>query len=130
MVIGQSTHSLPLRDTGLSLDLGSVSVASSFRAMAGTATAKRASSELAERSILSVFPPHLVRWHGRNKHSLFCDGGPQISLRIALPTHLIRRLKSCRVKLDSGNTTAVAIEFDLLIEKNCKILLSRYFSGF
>ena len=128
MVIGQSTDTQAIKCTGLSLDLASVSVASSFRAIAETATVKRASSELAERSILSVFPLTLCR--GRNKYSLFCDGSSRTGLRIALPTHLIRRLKSCRVKLDSGNTPAVAIEFDLLLEKNCKILLSRYFSGF
>ncbi len=56
VVIGQSTDTLPIKCTGLSLDLDSVGVSSSLWAMAGTATAKRANSELAKRSILWVLP--------------------------------------------------------------------------
>ncbi len=40
----------------------------------------------------------------------------------------MRRLKSCRVKLDSGNTRALAIEFGFLFENVYKILLSLEFS--
>ena len=93
------------------------------------ATTNRSMYDIAGCDIL-IDPPSILHAAQPQQAFLFYDDGRQIGLRIALPTHLIRRLKSCRVKLDSGNTPAIAIELDLLIENNCKILLSRYFSGF
>jgi len=127
VVVGQSAHSQRIKCKGLSLDLAGVSVSSSFWAMAGTATAKRTSSEIAERSILIGAPSMLHAAQPQQAFS-FCDGSLQIGLRIALPTHPMKRLKSCRVKLDSGNTRALAIEFASLLESVYKFLLSLEFS--
>ncbi len=107
----------------LSLDLAGASVSLSAWAMAGTATTKRASSEIAERSIL-IGAPSMLHAAQPQQASSFCDGSPRIGLRIALPTALMRRLKSCRVKLDSGNARALAIEFSFLFENVYKRLLS------
>ncbi len=102
VVIGQNTQSPPIKCAGVSLDLGSVSVFSSFRPMAGTATAERTGSEIAQRSILIGTPSMLYVAQPQQAFS-FCDGSPLIGRRIALSTKPMKLLKSCSVKLPSGN---------------------------
>ncbi len=129
VVVGQSAHSQRIKCTGFSLERGTVRVSSSFWAMAGTATARRTSSEIAERSIL-IGAPFMLHAAQPQQDFSFRDGSPRSGLRIALPTALMKRLKSCRVKLHSGNARALAIEFGFLFESGYKILLSLEYSVF
>ncbi len=126
-VICQSTDTPPIKCTGLSLDLDSVSISSSAWAMAGTATAKRTSSELAKHPYFG-FSPSLRAVAQPQQTSLFATA----AYRLVSGSHclhlLMKRLKSCRVKLHSGNTRALAIEFGFLFENVDKILLSLEFS--